>query len=267
MNSSAPYIIGKNDDGAKVKKYRRRRVYVLNVSKIVLFSLALLLLFSAAFGFFLYKYHIKYTIPEDTYYYLQLAFSENGAVATERASEITDKGGAGYVLNDNGFRVMANVYSRKSDAEEVFSRYSASYSDAEIYEMKIPSLNLKKYMEKNLAKQIYPIYLCLESELFDSLQKLDFSLGRGELSEAAVLKAVFDIKNEIKDKRLKLTELKEEYPANAALNLIMDFNDNVTGILDTLFPANDFTVGNKLKLALCMLCCLYGETTVFFQKM
>lgn len=274
MHSSTPYIIGgkreeyRGEESGKIKKYRRRRVYVLNIRRIVMFSIAIILLLSAITATFVYRNFTRFRFSSQIFYYLQLKSVDDGATAMSLASDFAKKGGAGYIINDGDFRIMVSVYSDKGDAITVCNRYIAEYPQAEIYELKIPAVNFMKFTEKELARELYGIYKEIRLTLFDKLQSLDFSYGKGELSQAAVLSAISALKRDFLTPLInKTSDLRNGFPASEALECMNDFLSNILAMLETDFPAENFTVTNKIKLTLCRLCRLYLDSSVIFQKL
>lgn len=272
MLSSTPYIIGTESinngktENVRTKKYKRRRVYVLNVKRIILFSIAIILLISAPAGYIIYRRYSKYILPSTTYYYLQLSQTDNGTLASSLSSDYIAKGAAGYIVNDGVFRIMANVYSDHNDAMTVQSRFVDSYENCLLYEVKIAKINLMNYMDRQPAKEVYPILYNARYEIFEALQKLDYSLDRGEISQAAVLLSVKNLREGLVKNISDINGILESYPTNKALKITLDYLLSIVSILDNNLPIENYTVGHKIKLTLCQIVNLYQSTVNLFKE-
>lgn len=270
MHNETPYIIGSKKvqtPRENIKKQRRRRVYVINIKRIILFSIAIVLLISAPVGVYVYKRLTKNVLPSKSYYFLQIYSETDGVKATADATLLKQKGGAGHIYNDGVFRIMAGVYDNYDDAFSVYSRYAESYTDSMVYELKVPRLDLGKFMESDLCSAVLPIFKLTETEVFSSLQSLDYSLDKGEISQAAVLSAVSQIKEKVIGSRRTIENLKSEYPLNSALDIVIDYLVNICAIIDSNLPIENYSIEYRIKLSLCQLCTLYYDTVNLFHKM
>lgn len=120
-------------------------------------TVALVLLVSVLFGYsFMNKGLIVASSAQITssYYCVEVGKFEKFEDAQSCSNEVMEKGGAGYIFFDNGFRVFTSCYLSNADAESVANKNN----NATVYELKIKpfefninsSQNVNQIMKNNL---------------------------------------------------------------------------------------------------------------------
>ncbi len=129
----------------------------------------------------------------EVYYAVIAETLDDESLSAIAADELRQLGGAGYVIRDKSYLVVASVYSDKGEAETVISRLD-SYS-ATVYELTIPEPKLKwcKTADKDLVTDT----LNYASEAFTGLYEISVELDKSSISEAQAVSRIKILYNEI----------------------------------------------------------------------
>lgn len=112
----------------------------------------------------------SFNIKGQTYYSVSFGRFENLAEASREADKIIVRGGAGYIVKDKGYNVLASLYKSKTDADSVAGYLKEANYNATVYEIKIPDIYLKT--EFDYSKILNDLMLPL-SWLCDLYYKID----------------------------------------------------------------------------------------------
>lgn len=103
------------------KSYRRaRKIAILFI--VICFCSSLLLLDYFSDGYVLADFDEVSALNKTNYYCIQMGMYGDLETANYYANLIKQRGGAGFILKDGNFRVLASVYKNSSEAEAIITR-------------------------------------------------------------------------------------------------------------------------------------------------
>lgn len=111
-------------------------------------------------------------------YAIQLGAFTGKENAEAVAREIQTKGGAGYILNDKYFRVLAMGYASQDDAQKVRQQLKNDGLESQIYSISAPGVNMEitaSADKVNSVKSAFSIWIDKTKALEDMAKKLDTS--------------------------------------------------------------------------------------------
>ena len=118
---------------------------------------------------------------EKSYYAVETRTFENMDSARVYSNEIRAKGGAGYVVFDNGYRVLVEVYSNSTDAEEIAKRMRLDGENAKVYKFDIRRIDFLKFPEK--TRNIIKSTLAYNGIILTKLQEICVDLAKENKDE------------------------------------------------------------------------------------
>jgi hypothetical protein len=117
-------------------------------------------------------------IPPFNLYTIQLAAFTNGENAQFAARELQSKGGAGYILNDEYFRLLATGFAAETDAQKVKQQLKDEGIESQIYTICSPGVNMEITASADKVSSIksaFSLWLDKTKALEDVVKKLDTS--------------------------------------------------------------------------------------------
>ncbi len=124
----------------KSKPKRTNRIYSIAILIIVVcFSATLLGLDYLLDGYVLGDADQVSATPKTNYYCVQMGMYADRATAEYYANSVTARGGAGFILFDKSYRIIASIYGELSHAESVINRLTNSGTICSLYVITIPS--------------------------------------------------------------------------------------------------------------------------------
>lgn len=112
-------------------------------------------------------------------YTIQLGAFTNKENAEAAARELQTKGGAGYILNDRYFRVLAMGYASQADAQKVRQQLENEGLESQIYSILIPGVNMEitaSADKVNSVKSAFSLWIDKTRSLEDMAKNLDTSV-------------------------------------------------------------------------------------------
>lgn len=242
MQDNEPYIIGKR---RTVRRVYWKRIAVTAVI-ICLIVIGGVLWFSRTRG--------SYETEGRTYWFVSMGEYTDGDKAAAYASVVSESGGAGYVVDKNGYMVAAACYSDRNDAETVSARLTGEGENNTVISLKCAALSIPKPKSGGeLLKKLLPV----PGEMFDELYDISLKTDTKEISEAAALYAAYKMRLEC-----------EEYAASSqsiegkAGEYLHGLFDALARSFGTLAGEND-KIPQKIKYTLCdcavKICSLTGD--------
>lgn len=134
----------------------------------------------------------------DKIYAISMGRYSTNTLATEKASEIQNQNGAGYVYQNNGiYFVLASGYASENDAIKVQTKLKEQKIDTEIVEVKvsITEVDTKNFTEDE--KEIIDSAQKIFYETFSSLYDVAVSLDNGVIDEVKARVQVSSIKSNV----------------------------------------------------------------------
>lgn len=111
-------------------------------------------------------------------YAIQLGAFTNKENAEAAAKELQAKGGAGYILNDKYFRLLAMGYASEADAQKVKQQLQKEGIESQIYSISVPGVNLEitaSAGKVNSIKSAFSMWIDKVRTLEDMVKNLDTS--------------------------------------------------------------------------------------------
>ncbi len=162
-------------------------------------------------------------INSEKYFFVSVASTEFVADASEKALALKNSGGAGYILNDGNFLVMAAVYSNEGDAATVAKRLSDAGMPALVYEFFTPELKVEYTDDKSRNAKVSELF-SYPKTLVGELETLSRSIDASEISEPLALLTVEKLRKKMQNKADGIGDSDGEY--TNALKLMYSRFDN-----------------------------------------
>lgn len=113
------------------------------------------------------------TLAEVRYYAICMGVYSDYDTALIQAANVRARGGAGYVLEDKGYRVLSAVYPVREDCESVVSKLKPTEERAECYTLRLKSVVLPKEANEKAAHECCDLYLATVRALYRESVALD----------------------------------------------------------------------------------------------
>lgn len=165
------------------------------------------------------------TLPESTWYALQLGAFEEEQRAKEMAELFTKRGAAGFVWNDGRFRAIAAVYSSKEDAQNVREKLSNVHSvESHLYPIQLHPLVLRITGMKGQLEILQAAFLHA-NDLCHSIQRTSMEMDQQIINAAEAIQALRALDDQTQVVQLRL-EQRFSQPRHAVVSgLIACFDD------------------------------------------
>lgn len=192
----------KNNSDIKTKRpknYKIRRNFTLVVMTLIVGFIACLLIADAVSGGYIIESAIKGIFNSNTgtsYYAVEIASFNDVDSARITSEEIRASGGSGYVVHDQVYRVIAEVYSEEKQAESVSAKLNLAGYVTSVYQIKIGEINYSLFpiSTRNITKAVMKYQEKMYQTLYEVAQKLE----NGEIDFATARVEVKTLKSEIK---------------------------------------------------------------------
>ena len=116
-----------------------------------------------------------------SYYCVEVGKFQEFAEAQSKANEVMEKGGAGYIFYDKGFRVFVSCYLSNNDAQSV----AIKNDSASVYELKIKPFEFSVNSSQNI-NQIFKNNLLTFKNCITTLNSLIIDYQQKKINEATV---------------------------------------------------------------------------------
>ena len=190
----------------------------------------------------------------ESYYLLELDCFENYIKAKEFAKTIQNKGGAGFISYDNGFKVFASAYNSYDEAEKVITKQT-EYKNAKVYKLNLASFNanngLSTEQNKIIKNNIISFKYCIEN--YASILN---KLNKNEIDEAKFKEHLVLIQEEIEIQTEKFNSIfTQSSTMYKYKNYLLEFLQNVTDIISLNLTGLNFKAlahYNHISLIYCL---------------
>ena len=201
-------------------------------------------------------------IDKKEFFVISFGEYENYQDCSECSVWVTNSGGSGYVLNDNGvYRVSAQVYTRQSDADLVVENFPSDIS----YEYKIlkKSVSKKVFKIENVSKSdknqilsdINTVFLTL-----NSLLGVSNDLDKGVISPVNAGSKVNSLKSDIKIANFSIKSINSTYNDKNLTNLynfLIKFEDGLDVCINKLLTQDSSK--SAIKYCACEMIYNYSD--------
>ncbi len=146
------------------------------------------------------------TLPSRTWYALQLGAFEKEEAAADLAKAFQNRGAAGYVWQDNRFRVLGALYATAQELQTVREQLSEKRSvDSYPYEIALPPLTLRmKGMKGQL--DILEAGFIHGDDLVKQLQELSVLMDRQERTVPEAVERLNTLREEMQTVALRVSQ-------------------------------------------------------------
>ena len=156
------------------------------------------------------------TLNGSVWYALQLGAFETEEAAHQLAEQFQRRGAAGYVWQDERYRVLAAVYPEKEDAQAVRQQLREQHDvDSYLYEISVPALSLRMTGMKGQIEILEAAFLHAD-ELICQMERISETLDRQEITPAEAAEELNTLREQVELVALRM-EQRFLSPRNAAV--------------------------------------------------
>lgn len=208
-------------------------ILVCIVSVVALADLFSTALTTGKFTFGLFKSK-EYKFDSRTLYAVTMGQSEDKFRAFTIAGGASVLGAGGYVWYENDtYKVMANIYQSRSDAEQIVKNISNTEYTIEIQEINLDGVNVDKYEMDKEDKGIVYDAICRMYQLYIDLYDMSNNIDTKNITYIQASSIVNGYKSECKIVNSSISEVKSRYNFEALSNIHSTYV-HIIEILDSL---------------------------------
>ena len=156
----------------KAKGKKSKNFYRAAQITAIFFSVNLCILFLCMMIFKPNSSSDAVTTDKKEYYAVCLATFDSASEAKNYAEKVKNRNGAGYVVNERGYRVLASVYEKKTDCESVIQKLTAAGQECSLLKIEIPKVKIlqTELSKTNITAALNLFYTTVENLYLLSLQ-------------------------------------------------------------------------------------------------
>ena len=165
------------------------------------------------------------------------------------ASEVQAKGGAGYIIDDQYFRVIAMAFLDEADALSVKEQLKNDQIDCQIYEITYPGVNMKITASQKNAEEIKKAFSLWE-EQYKRLEDTIIEMDKELITSQTACNRIQNIQDELKQQLEKLHELSAKQDSNHILQGLIDLYHSGIDAFQKIIDenqANRVAISSKIK--------------------
>lgn len=156
----------------KKNPWRHRGLILVVLTILLCFAATVLIADSMSDGYILDEVNAFFTgnkLTADKYYAIEMVNFTDMNSAKVYSQELRLMGGAGYVVHDELYRVMAEVFKDKSDADKVVTRLNTSGYMARVYEIVFKEIDYSVLPSsvRNISKKVMKYVSDVNVKLYD----------------------------------------------------------------------------------------------------
>lgn len=187
------------------------------------------------------------TLNGSVWYALQLGAFETEEAACQLAEQFQRRGAAGYVWQDERYRVLAAVYPEKEDAQAVRQQLREQHDvDSYLYEISIPALSLRMTGMKGQIEILEAAFLHAD-ELIRQMERISETLDRQEITPAEAVTELNTLREQVELVALRM-EQRFAAPRNTAVErLIALFQDYAAFAREKTGQESNATLSRQIK--------------------
>ena len=183
------------------------------------------------------------TLNGSVWYALQLGAFETEEAARQLAEQFQRRGAAGYVWQDERYRVLAAVYPEKEDAQAVRQQLREQHDvDSYLYEISVPALSLRMTGMKGQIEILEAAFLHA-----DEMERISETLDRQEITPAEAVTELNTLREQVELVALRM-EQRFAAPRNTAVErLIALFQDYAAFAREKTGQESNATLSRQIK--------------------
>lgn len=180
---------------------------------------------------------------------IQMGAFNDGENARAFGREIQERGGAGYVVYDSFYRVLAMGFASEEDARTVRQQLKEDEIESSIYEISAPGASLQITATKANVTAIRGAYASWE-ETFRALETIILDLDSGSITSAEAYKRISERGAQVEQIRQDLDALSQNQADNVILSglavLYQQGSDAFSAVISEN-PLNRVAISSKIK--------------------
>jgi len=194
-------------------------------------------------------------------YAIQIGAFTDEKNAKVLASELKDRGGAGYILKDDFYRVLAVGFQSEDDARKVKNELDSSGLEAHIYKLSTAGADMRITATEEYVEKISNAYSLWEEEYL-SLEEIIIQLDSDVLSPIAAYDIIKTKKNRMADIKQELIEISGNQNNNFILSELISLYEKSCASLDKILSnemSDKVAISSEIKYTNIEMFILYRD--------
>ena len=194
-------------------------------------------------------------------YAIQMGAFTDEKNAKVLASELKDRGGAGYILKDDFYRVLAVGFQSEDDARKVKNELDSSGLEAHIYKLSTAGADMRITATEEYVEKISNAYSLWEEEYL-SLEEIIIQLDSDVLSPIAAYDIIKTKKNRMADIKQELIEISGNQNNNFILSELISLYEKSCASLDKILSnemSDKVAISSEIKYTNIEMFILYRD--------
>lgn len=180
---------------------------------------------------------------------IQMGAFNDGENARAFGLEIQARGGAGYVVHDAFYRVLAMGFASEEDAHTVQQQLKEDEIESSIYKISAPGANLQITATRANVAAIKGAYGAWE-ETFRALETIIMDLDSGRITSSEAHKQAAERGAQVEEVRQELAALSKNQESNVILSGLADLYQKGSEAFSAVIsenPLNRVAISSKIK--------------------
>lgn len=198
------------------------------------------------------------SLPERAFYAIQLGAYSGLEAARAEARLYTGRGAAGYILEDEKFRVLAAVYTDPDDAETIRARLETQDIPAYVYTLHAQQVELRVTASPEQRAALFEAFAFVE-EAMGEIDACSLALDRQEMTPQAVqdrMQSLYDHGETVR------RTLREQVPQGAdavadALHALLEATQNAISAVKSQNSQDSIAMASQIKYNYLDVVCNY----------
>ncbi|MFY9177522.1 MAG: SPOR domain-containing protein [Caldicoprobacterales bacterium] len=203
------------------------------------------------------------------FYGIQMGAFNSKENADTIGNELKGKGGAGYILDDQYYRVIAMAFLSQDDAASVISQLKNQSIEAQMYELSCPGLEMEITATSQKIEGIKSAFSLIQ-ENFGELETIVKDLDKDKITTEIAINRIDEIKNQIKGKEEELNKYSATQEGSQVLSGLKKLLSDQANSLDQLIQGNvsdKVAISSKIKYTYIDIIVKYKEYIAQITKM
>lgn len=189
----------------------------------------------------------QWSLPAVEWYALQLGAFDNEESARALAEQFQARGAAGYLWQEERFRLLAAIYASETDARNVRQQISQQHGvESYLYRISLPSVAVSIHGMRGQIEILQAAFLHA-SDLITAMQETGLKADRGESTREEQLATLSALDEQMQLVKLRLYQRFPE-PRNDCVAGLIHLFDDYSGFVTALNPQEtEVLFSTKLK--------------------
>ncbi|MBO5500532.1 MAG: SPOR domain-containing protein [Clostridia bacterium] len=189
----------------------------------------------------------QWSLPAVEWYALQLGAFDNEASAKTMAEQFQARGAAGYLWQEERFRLLAAIYASETDARNVRQQISQQHEvESYLYRISLPPVAVSIHGMRGQI-EILQAAFGHASDLITAMQETGLAADRGESTREEQLAKLSALDEQMQLVKLRLYQRFPE-PRNSCVTGLIQLFDDYSGFATSMDPQEtEVMFSTKLK--------------------